>query len=98
MCAAIFHRQSAAVRHAIWTVGLICALLVPVCPPLLPSWQVQLVPTAFNVIDLPPVSTGEITDTTVVSPPPVFSAADLVSYLWLAGVVIAAIWLLVGIS
>jgi beta-lactamase regulating signal transducer with metallopeptidase domain len=98
ICAAIFHRQSAAVRHAIWSVGLLCALIVPVCPPLLPSWQVQLVPTPFNVLELPPVSTAEFTDTSVASPPPVFSAADVVSYLWLAGVIIAAILLLVGIS
>jgi len=98
ICAAIFHRQSAAVRHAIWTVGLICALLVPVCPPLLPSWHMQLLPTPLSVPELPPVSSEQIAGATVVSPAPIFSAADLIFYVWLAGVVIAAAWLLVGIS
>ncbi len=32
-------RQSAATRHAILTVGLVCALAVPAVSPLLPSWR-----------------------------------------------------------
>src|SRR3989442_10391254 len=34
----LLRRQSAALRHAILTVGLVCALAVPVLSPLIPSW------------------------------------------------------------
>jgi len=37
--AGMLRRQSAALRHAIWTAGLIGALVVPLCSVALPSWQ-----------------------------------------------------------
>jgi len=37
--ASALRRQSAALRHAIWTAGLIGALVVPLCSITLPSWQ-----------------------------------------------------------
>ena len=92
ICSAIFHRQSAAVRHGIWTAGLISALLAPVCTPLLPSWPVQPAPAPLNVLEPAPVA-SRIAETTPVSPPPMFSAADFVLYVWLAGAVVAAAWL-----
>jgi bla regulator protein BlaR1 len=41
--ASALRRQSAALRHAIWTAGLIGALLVPVCSFTLPGWQSSIV-------------------------------------------------------
>ena len=37
--ASALRRQSAALRHAIWTAGLIGALVVPLCSITLPAWQ-----------------------------------------------------------
>src|SRR6185295_19295860 len=37
--ASALRRQSAALRHAIWTAGLIGALVVPLCSVTLPAWQ-----------------------------------------------------------
>jgi beta-lactamase regulating signal transducer with metallopeptidase domain len=37
--ASVLRRQSAALRHAIWTAGLIGALVVPLCSITLPGWQ-----------------------------------------------------------
>jgi beta-lactamase regulating signal transducer with metallopeptidase domain len=37
--AGALRRQSAALRHAIWTAGLIGALIVPLCSLTLPAWQ-----------------------------------------------------------
>src|SRR5437870_13836521 len=35
----LLRRQSAALRHAVLTVGLVCALAIPVLSPLIPSWR-----------------------------------------------------------
>jgi beta-lactamase regulating signal transducer with metallopeptidase domain len=37
--ASMMKRQSAAVRHAVWTAGLIGAMAIPLCTLTLPSWQ-----------------------------------------------------------
>ena len=37
--AGMLRRQSAALRHAVWTAGLFGALLVPLCSVTLPVWQ-----------------------------------------------------------
>ena len=41
--ASMLRRQSAALRHAIWTAGLIGALVVPLCSVTLPAWPNGLV-------------------------------------------------------
>jgi TonB family protein len=96
-CSAIFSRQSAAVRHMIWTAGVVFALLVPAAGPLLPSWHVGVIPTAVDVIQ-GPAATSQVSGTLLVSPPRHFSVTDFAFYLWLTGVGIAAIWLLAGTS
>lgn len=47
--AVILRRQSAALRHAIWTAGLIGALVVPLCSITLPSWQNGIVGKAESL-------------------------------------------------
>ena len=47
--AGALRRQSAALRHAIWTAGLIGALVVPLCSITLPPWQKVVVPPALIV-------------------------------------------------
>jgi hypothetical protein len=40
--ASLMRRQSAAVRHAVWTAGLIGAMAIPLFTITLPSWQTSL--------------------------------------------------------
>jgi beta-lactamase regulating signal transducer with metallopeptidase domain len=47
--AGVLRRQSAALRHAIWTAGLIAALVVPLCSITLPPWQNGFVGWAESV-------------------------------------------------
>jgi hypothetical protein len=39
--ASLMKRQSAAVRHAVWTAGLMGAMAIPLCTLTLPSWQAR---------------------------------------------------------
>jgi TonB family protein len=91
----MLRRQSAAVRHLIWTVGLAAALIVPLLPPLVPSWSpVELHDDAEIVFDVV---------TAVVAPPPVsapvqpsYRIADITFVIWLAGFSVAIVVLLAG--
>jgi len=56
--ASALRRQSAALRHAIWTAGLIGALVVPLCSITLPSWQNGFVGWAENVFQSGTVETS----------------------------------------
>src|SRR5712671_2209210 len=47
--ASALRRQSAALRHAIWTAGLIGALVIPLCSITLPSWQNAVVGRIENL-------------------------------------------------
>jgi len=55
--ASVLRRQSAALRHAIWTAGLIGALLVPLCSFTLPGWQSSVVGWAEKAFQRDVVST-----------------------------------------
>jgi beta-lactamase regulating signal transducer with metallopeptidase domain len=44
--ASLMKRQSAAVRHAVWTAGLAGAMAIPLCTLTLPSWEISLVEPA----------------------------------------------------
>lgn len=44
--ASVMKRQSAAVRHAVWTAGLAGAMAIPLCTLTLPSWEISLVEPA----------------------------------------------------
>src|SRR3954469_24164757 len=49
--AATLRRQSAAMRHAVWTAGLIGALIIPFCSLTLPSWQNPLLGNAEHFFE-----------------------------------------------
>jgi beta-lactamase regulating signal transducer with metallopeptidase domain len=55
--AGALRRQSAALRHAIWTAGLIGALVVPLCSITLPPWQNGFVGWAENIFNSRTVKT-----------------------------------------
>jgi beta-lactamase regulating signal transducer with metallopeptidase domain len=55
--AGALRRQSAALRHAIWTAGLIGALVVPLCSITLPPWQNGFVGWAENIFNSQTVKT-----------------------------------------
>ena len=49
--ASLLKRQSAAVRHAIWTAGLLGALAIPLCTLTLPSWQARVAGPALSLFE-----------------------------------------------
>ena len=63
--ASTLRRQSAALRHAIWTAGLIGALLVPLCSFTLPGWQSSIVGWAEKAFQ------RDVAETSVPKPSPV---------------------------
>lgn len=44
-------RQSAALRHLVWTVGLVSALALPLLGPVLPAWQPQFAGIAVSSLE-----------------------------------------------
>lgn len=48
--ASLLKRQSAAVRHAVWTAGLAGAMAIPLCTLTLPSWETRLAGPAVAFI------------------------------------------------
>src|SRR5687767_11448107 len=48
--ASLMRRQSAAVRHTIWTAGLIGAMAIPICTLALPSWRPEIASSAILLI------------------------------------------------
>jgi len=56
--ASALRRQSAALRHAIWTAGLIGALVVPLCSITLPAWQNGFVGWAESMFQAGTVETS----------------------------------------
>ena len=49
--ASLMRRQSAAVRHAVWTAGLIGAMAVPLCTLTLPSWETGFAASALSFLE-----------------------------------------------
>ncbi|HEX8391679.1 MAG TPA: hypothetical protein VF665_04900, partial [Longimicrobium sp.] len=41
-------RASAAVRHMVWCVGVVCVLALPVFSVLIPAWEVPILPAAAS--------------------------------------------------
>jgi len=63
--ASALRRQSAALRHAIWTAGLVGALVVPLCSITLPAWQNGFVGWAENLFQTKGVDTSTLSSNTV---------------------------------
>lgn len=43
-------RQSAALRHRLWTAAFVALLVLPLAAPLVPTWNVPLLPSGFAVV------------------------------------------------
>src|SRR2546423_1999118 len=91
----LLRRQSAAMRHAVLTVGLICAIAVPIVSSLLPS-EVSISHglngfSGFQSVES--VQSVANTDPEVVPPP---SIEAIASAVWVSGVAVAGFLILVG--
>src|SRR5580765_6648868 len=64
--ASLLRRQSAALRHAIWTAGLIGALVVPLCTITLPAWPNGFVGWAESIFQAGTAETPAPTSNAVV--------------------------------
>lgn len=90
--AALLSRRSAALRHTIWTAGLVAALAVPLCSILLPSWAAPAATRAW-LAEPPAAAAGRLWTAVARAPaapaaihgPGGWGAADLAVALWIAG-------------
>jgi TonB family protein len=99
----LLRRQSAATRHMVLTIGLVCTLVLPLLGKVLPEWHPA--PIAGYSYDVPALHvTPEIGKTSVPqsnNAPPAQVLPGLDRYLlwiWLAGAVIVAASFLVGFA
>src|SRR5438874_4214625 len=102
----LLRRQSAAMRHAVLTVGFVCALCVPLVSPLLPSWHVAAISVGAGFSrgvpqspsDAPmtaPAKAGAYADS-FVPQRDVPSTSAIAFGIWLSGAGIAGIMILAG--
>ena len=102
---AALRRRSAALRHAVWTAGLLAALTVPICSLLLPTWNTEFAGQAAAVLEkavqtggLLPAEIGGISG--VISSegavPEMWSLGDYALALWLSGTALGFLILLAG--
>jgi len=103
--ASALRRQSAALRHAIWTAGLIGALVVPLCSITLPVWQNGFVGWAEGIFQTgtvetsTPSSSAEVSkESTAISPSETLSAAPTRSApeserSWTISQIAVAVWI-----
>jgi beta-lactamase regulating signal transducer with metallopeptidase domain len=99
-------RQSAALRHAIWTAGLIGALVVPLCSITLPPWQNGFVGWAESIFhtgneetSIPasnvvvPTKSAAISSSKTAPTAPPRTATDAATHSWTASQIAVAIWI-----
>ena len=63
----VLQRASASVRYLVWSLALGTLIALPLLPPLLPAWQVDLGSDFFSVAHQPPVSTDSAVISSVLS-------------------------------
>jgi beta-lactamase regulating signal transducer with metallopeptidase domain len=80
--ASLMRRQSAAVRHTIWTAGLIGAMAIPICTLALPSWRPEIATRASILIQQTIDATGGFRQVAIV--------------LWIAGATLGMMLLFYG--
>ena len=98
----VLRRQSAALRHTVWAVGLFCSLALPLFGVILPAWHVrpaEVIHISTNVIATPPMTTVSGTPAvptpTIISSTPGWLTPETVLLLvWLLGVTLVAALLL----
>lgn len=107
--ARLLRNQSAALRHLVWTVGLVSALAGPLLGLVLPTWQPEIVANAERPMRsiAPPAnipaptlrqsSTSTLTPTAISHAPHGMVVAEMLVAIWLIGVLTAALLLLVEI-
>ena len=91
-------RQSAALRHTVWTMGLLCSLSIPLFSVVLPVWHVKPIGTArisSNVITTQPLAAEPAR--VIVSPaatatltPSQFTPVRMLFLVWVIGVLSVA--------
>lgn len=84
--AAALRGASAATRHAVWTMGLSSALVLPALTRVLPGWNVAVLPAAPAGIP----SAG----TSIASPG--MGIGELLAFVWAAGAALVALSIVVG--
>jgi len=105
---ALLRRQSAALRHAFWTAGLICALAAPVLSLILPAWHLNLEqnrrietqrPVAIQTTEhTNPTANPTLSETTHPSARYVLQPSSAILLLWLCGLAAVAMKLSVEFS
>ena len=95
-------RQSAALRHTVWTAGLLCSLALPLFSLVMPAWHVEpirVVQYSTNVTAPQPVVTesGMVTvapPSTIPSTPNWLTPERVLLLIWLTGILLVASLLL----
>ena len=103
--AGALRRQSAALRHAIWTAGLIGALVVPLCSITLPPWQNGFVGWAEDIFQARPLGTSTLSPNAIVPAEPTATSVPEASpaapaqplaepaHSWTMSKIAVAVWL-----
>jgi beta-lactamase regulating signal transducer with metallopeptidase domain len=105
----LLRRKSAALRHAIWTAGLLCALAVPVLGLMLPAWHLNLEQNPRTETPHPAtVQTPERTEPTTIaalsrettrpSTRNILPSSRAILLLWLCGLAVVAMKLSIEFS
>ena len=96
--AAVMGRRSAAVRHSVLAIAVVCAALTPLLQAIVPVWTVRHVVDAGGVLatiqDAPAAAAG----VALSRGPTLLEAAGMAGIVWLAGVAIGALVLAAGFA
>jgi len=103
----LFRKGSAATRHVIWTIGILCIVALPLLSMSLPSFDLKILPelrppsTPPAIVTSPPVPPTPMTDAAI--PPPVpeairsaWTRSEIMLVVWLGGALFVWLRRLVG--
>jgi len=105
--ALLLRRSSAAVRHLVWTAGIVTLLLVPLLSRVLPDWHVPVTQAVWSPSELPftpvatpPAAVPNVADTPPLAPaPPPHRPADYWPWavaIWALGTCVLAVFFAAG--
>jgi TonB family protein len=94
-------RRSAADRHLIWTAGLIAAVAVPFCGPLLPDWRpgvaaATAIPIELSQIEWVPSLAASGGEAAPATPHDRLTLPLVLWGVWFSGAALALLWRLAG--